>query len=92
MLAKAADTRVADTAIQQYLHDSLGFTAKIRPWPGAAKLPYFLQEAFEARELTLLGHQVLLANHRQARKEGLAAVRARLDKLRPGWEKIVSFH
>ena len=82
MLTKAADTRVADTAIQQYLHDSLGFTAKIRPWPGAAQLPYFLQEAFETRELTLLGHQVLLANHRLARKEGLAAVRAQLDKLR----------
>ena len=82
MLSKTAHTRSADIAIQQYLHDTLGFTAKIRPWPGAAKLPYFLQEAFEIRELTLLGHQVLLANHRHARKEGLAAVRAQLDKLR----------
>jgi DNA-binding MarR family transcriptional regulator len=82
MLNKAADTRIADTAIQQYLHDTLGLTARVRPWLGAAKLPYFLQEAFETRELTLLGHPVLLANHRHARKEGLAEVRAQLDKLR----------
>jgi DNA-binding transcriptional ArsR family regulator len=82
VLPKAADTRVADTAIQQYLHDSLGFTAKIRPWPGAAKLPYFLQEAFDTRELTLLGHPILLANHRAGRNEGLAQLKAQLNKLR----------
>lgn len=82
MLSKAADTRVADTAIQQYLHDSLGLTAKIRPWPGAAKLPYFLQDTFDTRELTLLGHPVLLANHRAGRNEGLAEVKAQLKKLR----------
>jgi len=82
MLSKAADTRVADTAIQQYLHDSLGFTAKIRPWPGAAKLPYFLQDAFDTRELTLLGHPILLANHRAGRAQGLAEVRAQLNKIR----------
>jgi DNA-binding MarR family transcriptional regulator len=82
MLAKAANNRVADTAIQQYLRDILGFKAKVHPWTGAAELPYFLQESFETRELVLLGHQVLLANQRYARKEGLAAVRVQLSKLR----------
>jgi hypothetical protein len=82
MLSKATDTRVTDTAIQQYLHDSLGFTAKIRPWPGAAKLPYFLQDAFDTRELTLLGHPILLANHRASHPKGLAEVRAQLNKLK----------
>jgi DNA-binding transcriptional ArsR family regulator len=82
MLSKAADTPVADTAIQQYLRDSLGFTAKIRPWPGAAKLPYFLQDAFDTRELTLLGHPILLANHRRGRNEGLADLKAQLHKLK----------
>jgi DNA-binding transcriptional ArsR family regulator len=82
MLSKAADTRIADTAIQQYLRNSLGFTAKIRPWPGAAKLPYFLQDAFDTRELTLLGHPILLANHRRGGREGLAEVRAQLKKLK----------
>ena len=82
MLSKSADTRVADAAIQQYLHDSLGFTAKIRPWPGAAKLPYFLQDAFDTREMTLLGHPILLANPRAGRNQGLADVKAQLNKLR----------
>jgi DNA-binding transcriptional ArsR family regulator len=82
VLSKATNTPVPDTAIQQYLHDSLGFTAKIRPWPGAAKLPYFLQDAFDTRELTLLGHPILLANHRAAHAHGLAEVRAQLNKLK----------
>lgn len=82
MLSKTAANRISDTAIQQYLHDSLGFTAKIRPWNGAAKLPYFLQDAFETRELTLLGHTILLANHRAGRAQGLAEVRAQLNKLK----------
>jgi DNA-binding transcriptional ArsR family regulator len=82
MLSRAAAIRISDTAIQQYLHDSLGFTSKIRPWPGAAKLPYFLQDAFDTRELTLLGHPILLANHRTARAQGLAEVRAQLNKLK----------
>ena len=82
MLSKATNTPVPDTAIQQYLRDSLGFAAKIRPWPGAAKLPYFLQDAFDTRELTLLGHPILLANHRAGRVQGLAEVRAQLNKLK----------
>lgn len=82
MLTKTAHPRIADTAIQQYLHDSLGLTAKIRPWLGAAKLPYFLQEAFDTSELTLLGHPALLAKNRRAGKAGLADLRAQLNKLR----------
>jgi DNA-binding transcriptional ArsR family regulator len=82
MLSKTTDTLVPDNAIQRYLHDSLGFKAQIRPWPGAAKLPYFLQDAFDTRELTLLGHPILLANHRAGRKVGLAEVKAQLNKLR----------
>ena len=82
MLNKVADTCVPDAAIQQYLQDTLGLAAKLRPWPGAGKLPYFLQEAFDTRELTLLGHLVLLAKRRRARKAGLADVRTQLEKLR----------
>lgn len=82
MLTRATDPQVTDAAIQQYLQDSLGLASEVRAWPGAGKLPYFLQDAFETRALTLLGHQVLLANHRHAGKEGLAEVRAQLDKLR----------
>ena len=54
---------------------------KLRPWAGTSKLPYFLQDAFELRELQLLDRQILLAIDRQANKPALANVRSQLDKL-----------
>lgn len=82
MLSTIAPTRTLDTALQEYLHDTLDIVPKVRPWAGAGKLPYFLQDAFEIRELKLLDRPILLAIDRQANKPVLANVRAQLDKLR----------
>lgn len=82
MLAKAPATRADDAAVHAYLHETLGIAPKVRPWAGAGKLPYFLQEAFEVRELKLLDRQVLLAIDRRADRAGLANVRGQLAKLR----------
>ncbi len=71
-----------DTTVQAYLHDTLGIAPKVRAWPGAGKLPYFLQDAFEVRELKLLDRLILLAIDRQPSKRGLATVRSQVDKLR----------
>lgn len=73
---------ITDAAIQRYLHDTLGLHASLRSWPGARKLPYFLQEAFAVRQLTLQGHDLLLAvdHHRQRQK--LAELRKQLERLR----------
>jgi len=82
MLDKAPATRADDAAVHAYLHETLGIAPKVRPWAGAGKLPYFLQEAFEVRELKLLDRQVLLAIDQRADRAGLANVRGQLDKLR----------
>lgn len=82
MLNTLTPTRTLDTAVQEYLHATLGIAPKVRPWAGAGKLPYFLQDAFEIRELKLLDRPILLAIDRQANKSALANVRAQLDKLR----------
>ena len=71
-----------DTTVQAYLHETLGIAPKVRAWPGAGKLPYFLQDAFEVRELKLLDRLILLAIDRQPDKRGLATVRSQVDKLR----------
>jgi len=71
-----------DTAVQEYLRDTLGIVFKVRPWADAGKLPYFLQDVFEIRELKLLDRPMLLAIDRQPTKPALANVRAQLDKLR----------
>lgn len=68
--------------VQAYLRETLGIAPKLRHWSGASKLPYFLQDAFEVRELELLNHRVLLAIDKQTNKHGLASVRSQLDKLR----------
>jgi hypothetical protein len=55
---------------------------KFRAWPDAGKLPYFLQDAFEVRELKLLDRQILLAIDKRPDKPGLANVRGQMNKLR----------
>ena len=82
MLSTPTPTHTVDTTVQEYLRDTLGIVPKVRPWAGAGKLPYFLQDAFEIRELKLLDRPILLAIDRQANKPALANVRAQLDKLR----------
>jgi hypothetical protein len=71
-----------EPAIQAYLRETLGFTLKVRPWPGAGKLPYFLQDGFEVRELELMDRPILLAINKQPNKPSLANVRSQMDKLR----------
>jgi len=82
MLNTLVPTHTLDTALQEYLHDTLGIVPKVRPWAGAGKLPYFLLDAFEIRQLTLRDRPILLAIDRQANRPALAKVRAQLDKLR----------
>ncbi len=82
MLDTVAPARAVDTAVQAYLRETLGITPKVRLWPGAGKLPYFLQDAFEIRELKLLDRPILLAIDKQPGKAGLANVRNQVDKLR----------
>ena len=82
MLDKATPEPAADAAVRAYLHETLGISPKVRAWLGAGKLPYFLQDTFEIRELRLLDRQVLLAIDKRPDKPGLASVRGQMDKLR----------
>jgi hypothetical protein len=82
MLDKARAKRDDAAAVHAYLHETLGIARKVRAWAGSGKLPYFLQEAFEVRELKLLDRQILLAIDQRADRPGLANVRGQLDKLR----------
>ncbi len=82
MLDMAPTQRADDAAVHAYLHETLGIAPKVRAWAGAGKLPYFLQEAFEVRELKLLDRQILLAIDQRANRPTLATVRGQIDKLR----------
>ena len=79
---KSLSALTMDATVQTYLHETLGIAPKVRAWPGADKLPYFLQDAFEVRELKLLDRTFLLAIDRQPQKLSLANVRTQVDKLR----------
>jgi hypothetical protein len=68
--------------VQAYLQETLGIAPKARAWTGVAKLPYFLQDAFDVRELKLLDRQLLLAIDRQPNTLGLASIRRQMDALR----------
>ena len=70
------------TTILAYLRETLGIAPEIQAWPGAAKLPYFLQGAFEVLDLKLLDRQILLALDRHPHKLSLANIRRQMDRLR----------
>jgi DNA-binding MarR family transcriptional regulator len=82
MLDQAAPERAVVAAVHTYLHETLGIAPSVGVWPGAGKLPYFLQDTFEVRELKLLDRQVLLAIDKRPGKPGLANVRGQMAKLR----------
>jgi hypothetical protein len=82
MLEKAPTKRADHADVHAYLHETLGIAPKVRAWTGTGKLPYFLQEAFEVRELKLLDRQILLAIDKRPERQGLANVRGQMDKLR----------
>lgn len=82
MLDKATPEHAVDAAVHAYLHEILGIAPRFRAWPGAGKLPYFLQDSFEVRELKVLDRQMLLAIDKRPEKQGLANVRGQMDKLR----------
>jgi hypothetical protein len=70
---------VIDQEVQKYLQETLGLAPEIRRWEGARKLPYYLQDAFGFRELTLLGAKTLLAVERRTTAVPAAALREQLN-------------
>ena len=65
-----------------YLQETLGIQPATRPWPGTAKLPYYLQDEFEIHELKAADRSILLAVSRQKKHQTPSALRERLEKLK----------
>ena len=82
MLDEAAPEPAVNAAVHAYLRETLGIAPRVRAWPAVGKLPYFLQDAFDVREMNLLDRLILLAIEKRTDKPGLANVRGHMDKLR----------
>lgn len=75
MLSQTRQALSVEEDLREYLHDVLGPVPQISEWKGQTKAPYYLRDAFEFRELTLLGRKLLLAMER--RKKGFPAANTR---------------
>jgi len=84
-------SNAVDEKVQHYLNETLGLSSRVSPWVRQGELPYFLQEAFDWRELDLAGHGVLLAIDRHAAKPSLAEVRTKLSKARSLFEQPIVY-
>ncbi|ART52415.1 hypothetical protein CBP34_13170 [Acidovorax carolinensis] len=70
------------TAVQHYLHETLGvFLPKYQPWVRRDELPYFLHDAFDFWEVELLGRTVLVAMDRSRNPSSISDIRLRMDKV-----------
>ena len=81
MLPNNPTAPTIEADVRAYLHHTLGIDPHVRVWEGANKLPYFLQDAYELRELRLLDHPVLLAIWRREATPALTEIRNHRDKL-----------
>src|SRR6266404_4312564 len=81
MLARKRATSSEQTDVGRYLKHILGVTPQIKPWKSTGKLPYFLQDAYELRELRLLEHRYLLAENRRKAASPPRRLRDQLSKL-----------
>jgi DNA-binding transcriptional ArsR family regulator len=70
-----------EVELVKYLQDVLGIAAEIVPWAQDKKAPYYLREAYDFRELTLLNQRVILAIRRGRKNPSLLEVRKQLDVL-----------
>lgn len=69
--------------VKQYLQEVLGVPVTgNRAWKGEGGLPYFLRDAFEFRQLDILGKTVVLALDRHPGQSSLKEIGASLDKVR----------
>lgn len=70
------------TAVRDYLHDVLGIVVPELPrWTRADELSYYLRDAFEFREIELLGQPIVLAIASVETRQSLSEVRTRLAKV-----------
>jgi DNA-binding MarR family transcriptional regulator len=67
--------------VVNYLQEVLGVTVKIVPWSRDESAPYYLREAYDFREFTLLNQRVVLAIRRGRKSPSLLEVRKQLDVL-----------
>jgi hypothetical protein len=82
MLPNNPTALTIEADVRAYLHHTLGFDPHVRVREGATKLPNFLQDAYELRELRLLDDPVLLAICRRKATPSLTEIRNHLDKLK----------
>jgi hypothetical protein len=81
MLKKIPPSSTHDADLRRYLHETLGVIAKISGWKGDRKTPYYLRDAFELLELTLLDQRILLAVERRKKAPPAASVREQMNVL-----------
>jgi hypothetical protein len=90
MLEQPPSPQALAVSVQAYLHEILGAEACIRSWSGAQNLPYFLQDAFDVRELQLRNQHILLASARKGQLPPMRTLRTQLDKVAQisGWPVV----
>ena len=82
MLSNTPTAPTVEAEVRAYLHHTLGVDPHVRLWAGATKLPYFLQDAYELREIRLLDHPILLAIYRRKATPVPTDIRKHVDKLK----------
>lgn len=81
MLKILPESPTPDADLLRYLHETLGLEPKVTHWTRDKKAPYYLQDTFEFRELTLLDQRILLAIDRRTKSPPASGIREQINAL-----------
>lgn len=74
--------RSIERLVHKYVRETLGLDLDPRPWTRASELPYYLQDALEWYEATILDWPVLLVHSPQEEEVSLSEIRVQVNKAR----------
>jgi len=77
--------------VEQYLHETLGVTAKLTAWKASDRLPLFLRDGYRFYQTDLLGMPCLLMVDQTEEAPSPANVRKHMDQIEPKWEGEVVY-
>jgi hypothetical protein len=81
-LRTSSYSSVLDADVLRYLQNTLGLAPEIYDWANHRKVPYYLQDTFEFRELRLLDqHVVVLAIDRRPKSPTASNIREQMSAL-----------
>lgn len=77
--------------LDAYLHETLGVSLSLVPWPGAARLPPFMGQRYRFLRALLLDQEVIFMVDRATEEQPPATIQKHIAQVRTKWDQLVVY-